>query len=259
MIAPPLLARAAAPALFVLAVVTAPSVAPAGSPYQGWRGQPSSYGTPYTAYKAGAVFDDDRRPFDGSYRSPAEAPLTNEWAGLYFGADLGAGLAYFDTGGLAETSINAGGFMGGIHAGYNMQFGNVVAGFETDTAWAGTEGDKTQSGSLAITAGSDWLSSARLRLGYAMGNWLVYATGGVALGDVTVRLEDAGIDETMSHTAVGYAAGGGVEFKFTPSWIARAEAIHYGFGDEEFKSSLGSISADTDVTTIRAGLSVRLN
>ena len=259
MMTPRSLARAAAPALCVLSVVSAPSVAQAGSPYPGWRGQPSSYGTPYTAYKAGAVFDDDRRPFDGSYRSPADAPLTNEWAGLYFGAEVGAGLANFDTSGLAESSIDADGFMGGIHAGYNMQFGNVVAGFELDTAWAGTEGDKTQSGSLAITAGSDWLSSARLRLGYSMGNWLVYGTGGVALGDVTLRLEDAGLDETMSHTAVGYAVGGGVEFKFTPSWIARVEAIHYGFGEEEFKSSLGSISADTDVTTIRAGLSVRLN
>ncbi len=103
------------------------------------------------------------------------------------------------------------------------------------------------------------MSSARLRLGYASGNWLVYATGGVALGDIDVALKDTGIDDQMSQTMVGYAIGGGVELKLTDSWVARVEALHYGFSEEEFKSAPGRIGIDADVTTVRAGLSMRFN
>jgi opacity protein-like surface antigen len=47
--------------------------------------------------------------------------------------------------------------------------------------------------------------------------------------------------------------------KLADSWIARAEALHYGFGEDEFKIAPGTLDIDTDVTTIRAGLSVRFN
>ncbi len=248
------LARLAAPSLALFTHLLNSAPADAGSPYSGWRGQ---YGTPYTAYKAGADFDDNRRPLDGSLR---DAPLTNpgNWTGLYAGAHLGAGMGDIETSDLASASIDADTFLGGIHAGYNLQMGNFVGGLEVDGTW-GNGGDSVKQGSLDINAGSDWMSSARLRLGYASGNWLVYATGGVALGDIDVALKDTGIDDQMSQTMVGYAIGGGVELKLTDSWVARVEALHYGFSEEEFKSAPGTIGIEADVTTVRAGLSMRFN
>lgn len=250
------LARLAAPSLALLTILTHAMPAAADSPYPGWHGQ---LGAPYTAYMAGANFDDDRRALDGSLRTPSALAMPGTWTGLYVGAHLGAGLGDIETTDLATASIDADTFLGGVHAGYNLQMGNIVAGLEVDATWASSDGEQTTQGSLDITAGGDWITGARLRLGYTTGNWLLYATGGVALGDIDVTLEDAGIDTSMSQTMVGYAVGGGVEMKLTDSWVARVEALHYGFAEEEFKSSLGTLGLDTDVTTVRAGLSVRLN
>ena len=110
------LARLAAPSLALLALLQYAPSANAGSPYPGWRGE---YGTPYTAYKAGADFDDNRRPLDGSLR-PAPLNMPGSWTGLYLGAHLGAGMGDIETSDLASTSIDADTFLGGIHAGYNL-------------------------------------------------------------------------------------------------------------------------------------------
>jgi outer membrane immunogenic protein len=248
-------ARASALLLSLPALLLASTASFAGSPYPGWRGM---YGTPYTAYKAGATFDDDRRALDGSYRS-APLPMPGTWTGLYVGGHLGAGTGGIDTAGIAEAEIDVSTFMGGLQAGYNMQMGSFVAGFEVDGTWLGSDGDSTREGAMSIEAGSDWLSSARLRLGYATGDMLLYATGGVALGDIDLAVSQGAIEDSMSQTLVGYAVGGGVEYKLTDSWIARVEALHYGFSEEKFDTSLGTIDADADITTIRAGLSLRLN
>ena len=249
------LARLAAPTLALLTLTHA-LPADAGSPYPGWRGQ---FGEPYTAYKAGANFDDDRRALDGSTRSPPALPAPGTWTGLYAGAHLGAGLGNIETTNLANASFDANTFLGGVHAGYNLQINNFVAGFEVDGTWASTSSDTASIGGLTIGAGGDWLTSARLRLGYTSGQFMVYATGGLALGDLDVTLDQPGFAAAMSQTMAGYAVGGGVEMKLTESWIARVEALHYGFAQEQFKSSLGTLDIDTDVTTIRAGLSLRLN
>lgn len=248
-------ARAFAFILALPASVLVQTASFAGSPYPGWRGQ---YGTPYTAYKAGASFDSDRRALDGSYRD-AGLPMPGTWTGLYFGGHLGAGTGGIDTAGLADAEIDISTVSGGLHAGYNMQMGSFLAGFEVDGTWLGSDGDSTREGALTIEAGSDWLSSARLRLGYTTGDWLIYATGGVAIGDIDLSVAQGAIEDSMSQTLVGYAVGGGVEYKLTDSWSARVEALHYGFSEEKFDTSLGTIDADADVTTIRAGLSLRFN
>lgn len=248
-------ARLRAPLAHLSALLALTAPAMADSTYPGWRGQ---YGTGYTAYRAGA-YEPDRRPLDGSYRNAGPLPSPGTWTGLYLGAHLGAGVGSIETSNLATADLDLSTFLGGLQAGYNMQFGQYVAGLEIDTTWTSSDGDDARSGSTSISGNADWLSSARLRLGYTTGDLMVYATGGVALGGIDLSVSKGASSAGLSDTMVGYAVGGGLEYKLTDSWIARVEAIHYGFGEEKLDSSFGNLDADTDITTIRAGLSLRLN
>lgn len=247
------------PAFGILCLIglTSPFPALAGSAYDGWRGTPA-YGTPYTAYKAG-LWDVGDRPLERQYAAPADAPVSMDWSGLYAGAHLGASLGTIDVSGIGSADASIAEFSGGLQAGYNFHSGKLVGGLEIDATWLGSDGDTTRIGARSLTTSSDWLSSARLRLGYASGDWLYYATAGVALGDVTLETTGGGFTDSSSETMVGYAIGGGLEYKLTESMSARVEAIYYGFGDEQVDTSLGRADVDASITTVRAGLTYRFN
>lgn len=244
--------RFGAPALVVSALAIQSPQATAGD----WRGH---YGTPYAAYKAGGPFDDDRRALDGSYRTPTPLAMPGTWTGLYFGGTLGGSTGGFETSQLASADIDIGSFSGGVHAGYAMQLGRFVGALEIDGTWLSDGGGETTTGAYRVSASTDWLSSARARLGYTFDQYMVYATGGVALGSIDASITGPGFETDLSETMVGYAVGGGVEMKLTETWSARVEALHYGFGEEELSSSAGTLGIDADVTTIRAGISLKLN
>ncbi|HEY6023591.1 MAG TPA: outer membrane beta-barrel protein, partial [Pseudolabrys sp.] len=90
----------------------------------------------------------------------------------------------------------------------------------------------------------DWLFTARLRAGFLVApNWLVYATGGLAVthvhdsvtcqstvsacGDFAVgTLEWSG-----SSTLTGGTVGGGIETMLAPNWTARVEYLYAKFKD----------------------------
>jgi len=70
--------------------------------------------------------------------APYQMPVWS-WTGFYIGGDIGYGWSNVDhsiTINALGVSTKPSGFIGGIHAGYNWQFGRFVAGFETDMAWA---------------------------------------------------------------------------------------------------------------------------
>jgi len=251
-------------AIVVSTIIAILSPSRAGSPYEGWRGQGSSS----TVYHAGAPrgFGADRRPLDGSLRSvqsdiasPGRPGSGALWSGFTIGADVGAGFGAADISGLTHTDLELDGWLGGLHAGYQMQHGPVVAGIEVDGLWTNLDGAQLGPGPSGLSSDIAWLSSARARLGVAYDTLLVYATGGVALGGLDLSVADPSGLRMHSDTLVGYAAGGGIELRLSPNLSGRIEAIHYGFGETEISTPSGSVSADPDVTTIRAGLSYRLD
>ena len=72
----------------------------------------------------------------------------------------------------------------------------------------------------ATRSRSAWLSTFRGRVGYARDNWLLYATGGGALGQCRRTIGSvppATISEQQWHW--GWTAGGGVEVKLTPGLV----------------------------------------
>src|SRR5262245_61434728 len=64
------------------------------------------------------------------------------------------------------------------------------------------------------------------RAGYAMNNILLFATGGLAYGNL--KAEAFGIDENK--TLVGWTAGLGMEVGFTPNWSAKVEYLYMDLG-----------------------------
>ncbi|MGO9483672.1 MAG: outer membrane protein [Rhodomicrobium sp.] len=179
----------------------------------------------------------------------------------------------------------AGGFGGG-QLGYNFQFGSWVAGFETDIQGSDIQGSGAQAmfnptiGAATTACGAtgfgtlagrafgvcaaksdlsvDWFGTVRGRLGYALGGTLLYATGGLAYGDVSSKLGYTdnsaavapvavppfygplrGNASTSTTTQIGWVAGAGVEYKISPSWSLKGE---YQYID------LGSISSDQTET-----------
>jgi outer membrane immunogenic protein len=243
--------RASALATALLTILDPPA-ATADSSHQGWNRQ-----DPYAApYKSGLNFERDRRPLDGTYRD-RPVRLAADWSGPYAGASVGAGIGSTDTSGTVSKDAGTSGFLGGVYTGYNFQLGSVVTGVEADAALANIDG--SNGGGLAISSSHDWLTSLRVRLGYTTGSWLFYGTAGFALSDFELDLRSAGLNASLSDTSFGYAIGGGLEYEFTTSISARVEALHYDFDQETFPLSGGSVTANPDVTTIRAGLTLKFN
>lgn len=206
---------------------------------------------------------------------PAGANAQNvSWGGAYIGAHLGGGWGALDDG---SSTIKTNGFIGGVHAGYNLQNGNIVYGIEGDFAWANGEGSQSSSGggcvivqrvcrpfatTTDVRAQLDWLASIRGRLGFAIGNALIYGTGGIAWAHSELKVVATGVGAgswSDSGTHTGWVAGGGAEFKLTPNLSVRLEALHYRLGDVDFYVAGSGIPLDLDVTAVRAGLTFHFN
>src|SRR6201989_1071916 len=125
-------------------------------------------------------------------------PPMFSWSGFYIGANAGLSGGNFNTSDLFGTygsgdqnATSSRGFSGGGQLGYNYQFpkSNVVVGIEADFQGSTLQGtyDNDQANGEAgwqDASKANWWGTARGRIGYAVGNFLPYATGGLAYGHV---------------------------------------------------------------------------
>ncbi|QEN90103.1 porin family protein [Labrys sp. KNU-23] len=169
------------------------------------------------------------------------------WTGFYVGAHIGYGWGREKDDLSRSTPVpadnfNVNGVLGGLHAGYNEQFSNnIVVGLEGDIDLSSIKGSHTvidaQNGNSRLHMTNRWQGSVRARLGYAFDRILVYATGGVAFGDIRERwnLFDGDVVGSSTKTKVGWTAGAGVEYAFTDNWIGRVEVRYTDFGKSRFR------------------------
>jgi outer membrane immunogenic protein len=241
---------------------------------------------------------------DMPLKAPAYVPVYN-WTGLYIGGTVGgawgsfdpqSSTAYSQTGYFRTTSvpaINAAGvqsvnpsaFTGGFEAGYNLQRGNFVYGIEGDiesfhlngSASAGALYPCCAPAGFTVTsnASTTWLATVRGRLGYAVNNWLFFATGGVAFTDLhgnfgfSDTYAAATESASLSSTQTGYTVGGGVEAGLWGNWSVKAEYLYVNFGtlsttSNNFNSTFGpnpasafAHSIDLKANIARAALNYR--
>jgi outer membrane immunogenic protein len=217
------------------------------------------------------------------------------WTGLYIGVNAGYGWASPDktflglpdngavwvnynpvVNGLADPDVN--GFIGGGQAGYNFHVNSLVYGIEADLSYANIRGSRstatTSLGGTPFTFSErrelNWFATVRGRLGWAIDRWLVYATGGLAVGGVkdSTNLSFVGCPCYLgeaSSTKVGWTAGGGLEWAVAGNWSAKAEYLYYDLGDVRVTGvptpAVGTNVTQTDFKTtgniVRAGLNYR--
>jgi outer membrane immunogenic protein len=203
----------------------------------------------------------------------APVPYYN-WTGFYLGVNGGGAWGSQDPFDVISnrfdqfsTSISGGVFGGTVGA--QVQVSHVVLGLEADIDWANISGSTSATPTIAgvvpaavgpVNAQTkiDWESTVRLRAGYAADNWLLYATGGLALlGAKTNLTTVAGAPVcggvifngcSGSDRQLGAALGGGFEYGFTPNLSAKVEYLYIAAVSLE-------ISRHSE---IRAGLNYRL-
>jgi outer membrane immunogenic protein len=195
-------------------------------------------------------------------RAPATyvpaAPIYN-WTGIYVGLNGGYNFGTLapsaaliagspvNAAGVALGSFNTTGFLVGGTLGGNYEFAN---GF-----LLGVEGDGEYNSMSNTVAGvgtfkSNWLATARGRVGWAFDRVLFFGTGGAAFAPESVT----GFGST---TMTGWTAGGGIEYAFAPGWSAKAEYLFVDFSNVTPVGAAGSFK-DTD-NVIRAGINYKFS
>jgi outer membrane immunogenic protein len=185
---------------------------------------------------------------------PVKAPVyaaPYNWTGFYIGINGGGGWGRSNySGALAGSDFRtSGGLIGGT-LGYNYQVGQAVFGLETDLDWSNVRGSGT-CGALTCETRSNWLGTARGRIGYAFDRFMPYLTGGLAYGGVKTSVSGFG-DNTS--TKAGYALGGGLEAAIAGPWSAKIEYLYADLG--RASAPLGT-DARFYESTVRAGLNYR--
>lgn len=223
------------PSLLVMPLCAVLGLVPSGSALA------QGYGNPYAPPSGGV------RPIDQSPRPDLPLYQPPIWQGLYLGGHLGGDLGA------------SGGATGGVHLGYNWQRDNFVAGLELEGDVKSLQAAGSVPGLVTATGVQDWQSSMRLRLGYGVGNALLYATGGFAVGNLSLDVNDRGKRYSHESTMRGFVLGAGVDMKFSANISGRIEALHYGFAEKTYNFPTVQVRGEVDTTTVRAGLTYHFN
>lgn len=199
-----------------------------------------------------------RRPPPPITKAPPPAYVPFTWTGFYIGANGGYDFGRSKWSGLpANFNVNGGMFGGQI--GYNWQFGQFVWGLEGDGDWTdlrSTTNVATCAGTVCRTR-SDFLATARGRVGFAMDRWMPYATGGLAVGNIRASVPGfTGMDKTNA----GWTVGGGLEYAFAPNWSVKAEYLFVDLGKENCTIQCGfatNNSVGLTSNVVRGGINYR--
>jgi outer membrane immunogenic protein len=192
-----------------------------------------------------------------AYKAPAYVePVYANWSGFYVGINGGYGFGTSDWD-IPAVSVDENGALVGGTLGYNFQTGSWVWGIEGDFDWSWMKGD-TACGPGTCETENDWLATARARLGYAAWNdWMLYLTGGAAFADVTATNNTFGT--SASKTMLGWTAGVGIEYGWSPRWSVKAEYLYADLGSFDCGASCGAAVDEVAFTTnlVRFGLNYR--
>ena len=96
--------------------------------------------------------------------------------------------------------------------------------------------------SLTLNSQIDWISTGRVRAGWAQDNWLIYSTAGLAMMGATPHINR--VTDVVTGAALSCASpqvqiagaleeprgrtafGAGLEYGFAPNWSAKAEYLY---------------------------------
>jgi len=167
----------------------------------------------------------------------------------------------------AEYNSTSEGLLIGIQGGYNYQTSsNIVVGVEADLHYSTGKStalvNSCDSECTDVKTKARWMSSLRARLGYATGNAMIYATGGLAYGNPKSNWrEEDGDDEGHFDNGgweTGYVLGAGVEYAISPKMSARVQGLYYDLGSaKQTHEDDYTMKIRNEQVAISAGLNFR--
>jgi outer membrane immunogenic protein len=191
-------------------------------------------------------------------------PAVYDWTGFYVGINGGGSWGHVpwssDPDGTAGNVTVSSGLVGGT-IGYNAQnLGRLVVGTEFDFDWRSFNATiPTSSCAPGCEFKSRWVSTARLRFGYAFDRFLPYVTGGVSIGDITQDIvgQPFGAAEGVNFN---WTAGAGLEFAVSGPLTAKLEYLYVNYPrtDCTVQCNGGPIQMGLSENIFRVGLNYRL-
>jgi high affinity Mn2+ porin len=227
---------------------------------------------------------------DLSTTMPLKAPSIYgafDWSGLYVGGHLGYGWGRsnwteapdgisdaFNLGKSFDAFAGTGSYFAGVQVGYDYMLPNrFVVGVKVDASFPSFPNlDGISIGGMSLftspslgpqTYGETMvaLGTARGRIGYAPGNWLLYATGGYAwtYNQAVVNQLGSGPTDSPFLWRFGWVAGGGVELPVAPHWTASLEYLftRYGHTGTFFPNAGQGYDSSFSLQQLRLGLNYR--
>ena len=159
----------------------------------------------------------------------------------------------------ADGNYHAGGGLAGVTTGYNLVFDHFLIGIEGDTSWTNIDGSSSNCGGNHVCGTKlQGVSTERIRAGVLTGASLLYATGGIAIGRIHAYDETApGYSATK--TKVGWAAGGGIEHRWSDKWSTKLEYLYMDLGTRDYFTIAGHTPerVSLEVHSVRIGLNYR--
>jgi outer membrane immunogenic protein len=216
---------------------------------------------PYAGVNAGALWG-----------SPHASTTVLQSIDSYFGPDDFPNVAS-----AGSQSLTAHEFTGGAAVGYNWQVRGLVFGIETGVNAQHVRGAfqsvRTPSAYLPTdytirsSVENDWLWTLRPRLGLTSGPWMVYVSGGVAVGNVRAAwLYDSPQQGAREHGEVsgirtGWVAGAGVELALSNQWSIKTELLRVDLGSVAVTSNNVAYTngATFPLTTVRHSVDFQEN
>ena len=178
--------------------------------------------------------------------------------------------------------FNPNGGLAGVQTGYNFQAGRVVYGAEADITWTGQRDSIVLSGDTrpaffntedfsyneTTSAKLKYMGTVRGRLGYTVGQFLPYVTGGFAWGRMSMdtnwllhqfnQVANLQFAASETHTHIGWTLGAGFEYAFAERWSAKVEYLYVDLGKETYFAGVqGGGSFGMQDHTVRFGINFR--
>ncbi len=196
--------------------------------------------------------------------TPVAPPAFYNWSGFYLGVNGGYGFGTSDwTGGVTSSgSFTADGFLAGGTLGANYQIGAFVVGLEVDGDYSTVAGNLPTSfcpnGSCSTK--TEWLGTARGRVGYAFDRILLYVTGGGAYGNIEAIANGV----SNNNTEFGWTAGAGIEAALAYNLTVKVEYLYVDLGNGSCTTACGSPPSATQSVSlteslVRAGLNYKFS
>jgi outer membrane immunogenic protein len=201
-------------------------------------------------------------------------------------------------GSITSADFDLNGAIAGLQAGFNWQVNNIVFGVEGDIQWSGQKGSAdflcaatTIGGpcfpgftflppgatgvSLSLEEKLRWFSTLRGRVGVTLTpTWLLYVTGGLAIGNFDTDAALTGFTNaapsvavtatnSTSQTKAGWTLGAGVEAVITGKWTGKLEYLYVDYGTISGNVANTAIGLQANYSShitdniLRAGLNYR--